>query len=193
MASGRERESLKKRVKNRLKQRIVRGRTESHIQTLEQHVRDLTPQKPAHYRQAVLRHNEQLQSESRELRQGFKSAVNKIQLCWQRQKLQIYHCFSLNRHSPGPYQPRRALDGQHENIEHEIGFQMERRPNHNSPMGPFQKLAQAERNGHSGPDNSNTSSLNLPTRAYLHHRPPSDTPDRHVHGEIWCKEWPKRR
>lgn len=58
----------------------MRERTVSHIQTPEQHVRDLASQKPALYHQAVLRHNEQLQSENGELRQGFKAAANKIQL-----------------------------------------------------------------------------------------------------------------
>jgi hypothetical protein len=60
----------------------MRERTESHIKTLEQH-RGLASQKPAHYHQAVLWHNEQLQSENRELRQGFKAGANIIQLPFQ--------------------------------------------------------------------------------------------------------------
>lgn len=76
-------QSLKKRVKNRLKQRLMRERTESHIQTLEQHVRDLTSQKPALYHQAVLRHNEQLQPENSDLLQVFEAATNMIQLPFQ--------------------------------------------------------------------------------------------------------------
>jgi hypothetical protein len=69
----------KKRANDRQAQRAIRERTKSHIETLEQQVRDLASQKPVLDLQAALQHNERIRAENRELRQGLKSVIDIIQ------------------------------------------------------------------------------------------------------------------
>lgn len=69
----------KKRANDRQAQRAIRERTKSHIEALEQQVRDLASQKPVLALQAALQHNERIRSENRELRQGLKSVMDIIQ------------------------------------------------------------------------------------------------------------------
>ncbi|OOQ83465.1 bZIP transcription factor [Penicillium brasilianum] len=69
----------KKRANDRQAQRAIRERTKSHIETLEQQVRDLASQKPVLDLQAALQHNERIRSENRELRQHLKSVMDIIQ------------------------------------------------------------------------------------------------------------------
>lgn len=69
----------KKRANDRQAQRAIRERTKSHIEALEQQVRDLASQKPVLDLQAALQHNERIRSENRELRQGLKSVMDIIQ------------------------------------------------------------------------------------------------------------------
>ncbi|KAJ5167048.1 uncharacterized protein N7482_005829 [Penicillium canariense] len=69
----------KKRANDRQAQRAIRERTKTHIEALEQQVRDLTSQKPVLDLQAALQHNERIRSENRDLRQGLKSVMEIIQ------------------------------------------------------------------------------------------------------------------
>lgn len=69
----------KKRANDRQAQRAIRERTKSHIEALEQQVRDLSSQKPLLDLQAAVEHNERVRSENRELRQGLKAAMDIIQ------------------------------------------------------------------------------------------------------------------
>jgi hypothetical protein len=69
----------KKRANDRQAQRAIRERTKSHIEALEQQVRDLASQKPVLDLQAALQHNERIRSENRELRQGLKAVLDMIQ------------------------------------------------------------------------------------------------------------------
>lgn len=69
----------KKRANDRQAQRAIRERTKSHIEALEQQVRDLSSQKPFLDLQAAVQHNERVRSENRELRQGLKAAMDIIQ------------------------------------------------------------------------------------------------------------------
>lgn len=69
----------KKRANDRQAQRAIRERTKSHIEALEQQVRDLSSQKPCLDLQAAVQHNERIRSENRELRQGLKAVMDIIQ------------------------------------------------------------------------------------------------------------------
>ncbi|KAJ5727948.1 hypothetical protein N7493_005768 [Penicillium malachiteum] len=69
----------KKRANDRQAQRAIRERTKTHIEALEQQVRDLSSQKPFIDLQAALQHNERVKAENRELRQGLKAAMDIIQ------------------------------------------------------------------------------------------------------------------
>lgn len=69
----------KKRANDRQAQRAIRERTKTHIEALEQQVRDLSSQKPFLDLQAALRQNETVRSENRELRQGLKAIMRIIQ------------------------------------------------------------------------------------------------------------------
>ncbi|KAJ5729142.1 uncharacterized protein N7483_003650 [Penicillium malachiteum] len=69
----------KKRANDRQAQRAIRERTKTHIEALEQQVRDLSSQKPFLDLQAALHHNERVKAENRELRQGLKAAMDIIQ------------------------------------------------------------------------------------------------------------------
>ncbi|RHZ59592.1 uncharacterized protein CDV56_107411 [Aspergillus thermomutatus] len=69
----------KKRANDRQAQRAIRERTKSHIESLEQRVRELSSQKPFLDLQAALKQNEAIQAENRELKQGFKAIMDIIQ------------------------------------------------------------------------------------------------------------------
>ncbi|KAF9886329.1 hypothetical protein FE257_011588 [Aspergillus nanangensis] len=69
----------KKRANDRQAQRAIRERTKSHIDTLEQRVRDLSSQKPFLDLQAALKQNEAIQAENREIRQGLRAIMDIIQ------------------------------------------------------------------------------------------------------------------
>ncbi|KAJ5082424.1 hypothetical protein N7532_011467 [Penicillium argentinense] len=69
----------KKRANDRQAQRAIRERTKTHIEALEQQVRDLASQKPVLDLQAAMQHNERIRSENRELRQSFKAVMDIIQ------------------------------------------------------------------------------------------------------------------
>jgi hypothetical protein len=69
----------KKRANDRQAQRAIRERTKSHIDTLEQRVRELSSQKPFLDLQAALKQNEAIQAENREIRQGLKAILEVIQ------------------------------------------------------------------------------------------------------------------
>ncbi|CAL5871213.1 uncharacterized protein PFLUO_LOCUS5460 [Penicillium psychrofluorescens] len=69
----------KKRANDRQAQRAIRERTKTHIDALEQQVRDLSSQKPFLDLQAAHRQNESMRSENRELRQGLRAAMDIIQ------------------------------------------------------------------------------------------------------------------
>lgn len=69
----------KKRANDRQAQRAIRERTKTHIEALEQRVKDLSSQKPFQDLQAALRRNEAIQAENRELRDGLKRALDAIQ------------------------------------------------------------------------------------------------------------------
>ncbi|KAJ5620743.1 hypothetical protein N7510_004727 [Penicillium lagena] len=69
----------KKRANDRQAQRAIRERTKTHIDALEQQVRDLSSQKPFLDLQAALRQNESIRSENRELRQGLRAVMDIIQ------------------------------------------------------------------------------------------------------------------
>lgn len=69
----------KKRANDRQAQRAIRERTKTHIEALEQQVRDLSSQKPFLDLQAAIQHNERIRAENRELRQGLKAAMDIIQ------------------------------------------------------------------------------------------------------------------
>lgn len=68
----------KKRANDRQAQRAIRERTKTHIDDLEQQVRDLSSQKPMLDLQAAMRRNEAALEENRELRQGLKAAMDII-------------------------------------------------------------------------------------------------------------------
>lgn len=68
----------KKRANDRQAQRAIRERTKTHIDALEQQVRDLSSQKPMLDLQAALKRNEAALEENRELRQGLKAAMDII-------------------------------------------------------------------------------------------------------------------
>ncbi|KAI9369200.1 hypothetical protein BJX61DRAFT_166873 [Aspergillus egyptiacus] len=69
----------KKRANDRQAQRAIRERTKSHIETLEQRVRELASQKPFLDLQAALKQNEAIIAENKELRQGLRAIVDVIQ------------------------------------------------------------------------------------------------------------------
>ncbi|KAF7597574.1 hypothetical protein BBP40_000052 [Aspergillus hancockii] len=69
----------KKRANDRQAQRAIRERTKSHIDSLEQRVRELSSQKPFLDLQAALKQNEAIQAENREIRQGLKAILDVIQ------------------------------------------------------------------------------------------------------------------
>lgn len=69
----------KKRANDRQAQRAIRERTKTHIEALEQQVRDLSSQKPVLDLQAALQHHERIRAENQELRQGLKAAMDIIQ------------------------------------------------------------------------------------------------------------------
>ncbi|KAJ5901930.1 hypothetical protein N7495_002458 [Penicillium taxi] len=69
----------KKRANDRQAQRAIRERTKSHIEALEQQVRDLSSQKPFLDLQAAVQHNERIREENKELRQGLQAALDIIQ------------------------------------------------------------------------------------------------------------------
>lgn len=78
----------KKRANDRQAQRAIRERTKTHIEALEQQVRDLSSQKPFLDLQAAVQHNERVRSENRELRQGLKAAMEIIQPLLARPEIQ---------------------------------------------------------------------------------------------------------
>ncbi|KAL4915933.1 hypothetical protein BDW62DRAFT_187606 [Aspergillus aurantiobrunneus] len=69
----------KKRANDRQAQRAIRERTKTHIDSLEQQVRDLSSQKPFLDLQAALKQNEAILAENKELRQGLRAIVDTIQ------------------------------------------------------------------------------------------------------------------
>jgi len=69
----------KKRANDRQAQRAIRERTKSHIDALEQQVRDLSSQKPILDLQAAVKNNEAIQEENRELRQRLQAVMDIIQ------------------------------------------------------------------------------------------------------------------
>ena len=69
----------KKRANDRQAQRAIRERTKTHIEALEQQVRDLSSQKPFLDLQAAVQHNERIRAENRELRQRLKTVMDIIQ------------------------------------------------------------------------------------------------------------------
>lgn len=68
----------KKRANDRQAQRAIRERTKTHIDALEQQVRDLSSQKPMLDLQAAQKRNESVLEENKELRQGLKAAMDII-------------------------------------------------------------------------------------------------------------------
>ncbi|KAI9931887.1 hypothetical protein ASPWEDRAFT_494850 [Aspergillus wentii DTO 134E9] len=79
----------KKRANDRQAQRAIRERTKSHIDALEQQVRDLSSQKPFLDLQSALRQNEAIQAENREIRQGLKAIMDLVQPLLGKQELPI--------------------------------------------------------------------------------------------------------
>ncbi|KAH1516073.1 hypothetical protein KXX29_009469 [Aspergillus fumigatus] len=69
----------KKRANDRQAQRAIRERTKSHIESLEQRVRELSSQKPFLDLQAALKRNEAIQAENRDLKHGLKAVMDIIQ------------------------------------------------------------------------------------------------------------------
>ncbi|KAE8352723.1 hypothetical protein BDV28DRAFT_134612 [Aspergillus coremiiformis] len=69
----------KKRANDRQAQRAIRERTKAHIDALEQRVRELSSQKPFLDLQAVLKQNEAIRTENREIRQGLKAILDVVQ------------------------------------------------------------------------------------------------------------------
>ncbi|CBF89018.1 hypothetical protein AN0671.2 [Aspergillus nidulans FGSC A4] len=69
----------KKRANDRQAQRAIRERTKTHIENLEQRVRELSSQKPFLDLQAALKQNEAILAENRELRRGLRAIVDTIQ------------------------------------------------------------------------------------------------------------------
>ncbi|KAL4900951.1 hypothetical protein BDW74DRAFT_160865 [Aspergillus multicolor] len=69
----------KKRANDRQAQRAIRERTKTHIDSLEQRVRELSSQKPFLDLQAALKQNEAILAENRELRQGLRAIIDTIQ------------------------------------------------------------------------------------------------------------------
>lgn len=69
----------KKRANDRQAQRAIRERNKTHIDALEQQIRELSSQKPYLDLQAAQQHNERIRAENQELRQGLKAAMDIIQ------------------------------------------------------------------------------------------------------------------
>lgn len=69
----------KKRANDRQAQRAIRERTKTHIDCLEQRVRELSSQKPFLDLQAALKQNEAVLAENKELRQGLRTVMESIQ------------------------------------------------------------------------------------------------------------------
>ncbi|KAL3260474.1 hypothetical protein ABHI18_004541 [Aspergillus niger] len=69
----------KKRAKDRQAQRAIREKTKAHMNFLERRARELSSQKPYLDIQAVLRQNEIIQAENREIRQGLKAIMDILQ------------------------------------------------------------------------------------------------------------------
>lgn len=69
----------KKRANDRQAQRAIRERNKTHIDALEQQVRDLSSQKPILDLQTALRQNEALRGENNELRQALRNIVGTAQ------------------------------------------------------------------------------------------------------------------
>lgn len=69
----------KKRANDRQAQRAIRERTKSHIDALEQQVRELSSQKPFLDLQSALKQNEAIQAENREIRRSLKAMMDIIQ------------------------------------------------------------------------------------------------------------------
>lgn len=85
----------KKRANDRQAQRAIRERTKTHIDSLEQRVRDLSSQKPFLDLQAALKQNEAIQAENREIKQGLKSIMDIIQPLVGRQDTSSKTIYSL--------------------------------------------------------------------------------------------------
>ena len=69
----------KKRANDRQAQRAIRERTKTHIDALEQQVRDLSSQKPILDLQAAVKRYEAIQEENKELRQRLQAVMDIIQ------------------------------------------------------------------------------------------------------------------
>ncbi|KAL2821246.1 hypothetical protein BDW59DRAFT_110975 [Aspergillus cavernicola] len=69
----------KKRANDRQAQRAIRERTKTHIDSLEQRVRELASQKPFLDLQDALKQNEAIVAENKELREGLRAIVDVIQ------------------------------------------------------------------------------------------------------------------
>lgn len=69
----------KKRANDRQAQRAIRERTKSHVEALERQVKELSSEKPCRDLQAVMKQNEAVQAENRELRHGLKKAMDTLQ------------------------------------------------------------------------------------------------------------------
>ncbi|KAL4795419.1 hypothetical protein BDV19DRAFT_170174 [Aspergillus venezuelensis] len=76
----------KKRANDRQAQRAIRERTKTHIDALEQRVRELSSQKPFLDLQAALKQNEAMIAENKELRQGLRAILDTIQPLLERQE-----------------------------------------------------------------------------------------------------------
>ncbi|CAI7674352.1 unnamed protein product [Penicillium manginii] len=69
----------KKRANDRQAQRAIRERTKTHIEALEQQVRELASQKPVLDLQAAVQQNERIRLENQELRRSLKTVMDIIQ------------------------------------------------------------------------------------------------------------------
>lgn len=88
----------KKRANDRQAQRAIRERTKTHIDALEQQVRDLSSQKPMLDLQAAMKRNEAALEENRELRQGLKAAMDIIRPLLEKPELSSSEFFQSYLH-----------------------------------------------------------------------------------------------
>ncbi|KAJ5578314.1 uncharacterized protein N7459_007278 [Penicillium hispanicum] len=103
----------KKRANDRQAQRAIRERTKSHVEALEQQVRDLSSQKPFLDLQAAIQHNERIRSENQELRQGLRAAMDIIQPLIAREEASEPAFLTQPRPAPPPSRTPPLRDADH--------------------------------------------------------------------------------
>ncbi|CAI7642405.1 unnamed protein product [Penicillium pancosmium] len=166
----------KKRANDRQAQRAIRERTKTHIEALEQQVRELASQKPVLDLQAAVQHNERIRLENQELRRSLKTVMDIIQPLLSRPEASGDKSYdesiaSLDTPSPTQSAPalgsrrnssngglqsaafRSALDTQRHNNAHGLDLSLEERLGFNFLLEPSHNVPKVDQIRRSSPEN----------------------------------------